>query len=101
MVVRDAGDLQYVLEHLDQLVIKRTFPPITGQPIFGRLLSTLQRSALVSEIARAIRSISSVRTRCRSRPRLCGTVKDSTRARSCCACTWPRPATRMRSCLAD
>ena len=46
----DAGDLQYVLEHLDRMVIKRTFPPITGQPIFGRLLSTLQRSALVSEI---------------------------------------------------
>jgi len=46
----DAGDLQYVLEHLDRMVIKRTFPPITGQPTFGRLLSTLQRSALVSEI---------------------------------------------------
>jgi uncharacterized circularly permuted ATP-grasp superfamily protein/uncharacterized alpha-E superfamily protein len=46
----DAGDLQYVLEHLDGMVIKHTFPPVTGQPIFGRLLSTLQRSALVSEI---------------------------------------------------
>ena len=46
----DAGDLQYVLEHVDRMVIKRTFPPITGQPTFGRLLSTLQRSALVSEI---------------------------------------------------
>ena len=39
-----------MLEHLDRMVIKRTFPPITGQPIFGRMLSTLQRSALVAEI---------------------------------------------------
>jgi len=46
----DAEDLHYVLEHLDRMVIKRTFPPVSGQPIFGRLLSTLQRSALVAEI---------------------------------------------------
>jgi uncharacterized circularly permuted ATP-grasp superfamily protein/uncharacterized alpha-E superfamily protein len=46
----EPDDMQYVLEHLDRMVIKRTFPPISGQPIFGRLLSTLQRSALVSEI---------------------------------------------------
>ena len=46
----DPDDSQYVVEHLDRTVIKRTFPPVTGQPIFGRLLSTLQRSALVSEI---------------------------------------------------
>ena len=46
----DADDLQFVLEHLDRMVIKRTFPPVGGQPVFGRLLSTLQRSALVAEI---------------------------------------------------
>jgi len=46
----DADDLQYVLEHLDRMVIKRTFPHASGQPVFGRLLSTLQRSALVAEI---------------------------------------------------
>ena len=46
----EPGDLQFVLEHLDQMVIKRTFPPISGQPIFGRTLTPLQRAALVSEI---------------------------------------------------
>jgi uncharacterized circularly permuted ATP-grasp superfamily protein/uncharacterized alpha-E superfamily protein len=46
----DRDDLQFVLEHLDRMVIKRTFPPVSGQPIFGRLLSTLQRSALIAEI---------------------------------------------------
>src|SRR5262245_24062685 len=46
----DPDDLQFVLAHLDRMVIKRTFPALSGQPIFGRLLSTLQRSALLSEI---------------------------------------------------
>ena len=46
----DADDLHYVLEHLDRMVIKRTFPHLSGQPVFGRLLSTLQRSTLVTEI---------------------------------------------------
>jgi uncharacterized circularly permuted ATP-grasp superfamily protein/uncharacterized alpha-E superfamily protein len=46
----DPDDLRFVLEHLDQMVIKRTFPPISGQPLFGRTLTPLQRAALVSEI---------------------------------------------------
>ena len=46
----DAGDLRYVLEHLDGMVIKRTFPNASGQPIFGRTLSAMHRAALVSEI---------------------------------------------------
>ncbi|HEU4692157.1 MAG TPA: circularly permuted type 2 ATP-grasp protein [Vicinamibacterales bacterium] len=46
----EPGDLQIVIEHLDQMVIKRTFPPVSGQPIFGRTLTPLQRAALVSEI---------------------------------------------------
>ena len=46
----DPNDLHYVLEHLDRMVIKRTFPHVSGQPVFSRLLSTLQRSALVAEI---------------------------------------------------
>jgi uncharacterized circularly permuted ATP-grasp superfamily protein/uncharacterized alpha-E superfamily protein len=45
-----ADDLEYVLAHLDRMVIKRTFAHVSGQPLFGRLLSTLQRSALVTEI---------------------------------------------------
>jgi uncharacterized circularly permuted ATP-grasp superfamily protein/uncharacterized alpha-E superfamily protein len=46
----DQDDQQFVLDHLDRMVIKRTFPPVSGQPIFGRTLSTLHRAALVSEI---------------------------------------------------
>jgi uncharacterized circularly permuted ATP-grasp superfamily protein/uncharacterized alpha-E superfamily protein len=45
-----ADDLRFVIEHLDRMVIKRTFPPVSGQPIFGRMLSTMQRVALVSEM---------------------------------------------------
>jgi uncharacterized circularly permuted ATP-grasp superfamily protein/uncharacterized alpha-E superfamily protein len=43
-------DLRFVIEHLDSMVIKRSFPPVSGQPIFGRTLTALQRAALVSEI---------------------------------------------------
>jgi uncharacterized circularly permuted ATP-grasp superfamily protein/uncharacterized alpha-E superfamily protein len=39
-------DLQYVLAHLDELVIKPSFPPRTRQPIFGRTLSTEQKHGL-------------------------------------------------------
>ncbi len=46
----DPDDMEFVLEHLDRMVIKRTFPPVSGQPVFGRMLSTQQRSALVAEI---------------------------------------------------
>jgi uncharacterized circularly permuted ATP-grasp superfamily protein/uncharacterized alpha-E superfamily protein len=46
----EADDLRFVLDHLDQMVIKRTFPPLSGQPVFGRMLTPLQRAALVSEI---------------------------------------------------
>ena len=43
-------DLRFVVEHLDRMVIKRTFPPVNELPIFGRTLSAPQRDALVSEI---------------------------------------------------
>ena len=39
-------DLQYVLAHLDELVIKPSFPPRSRQPIFGRTLSAEQKSGL-------------------------------------------------------
>jgi uncharacterized circularly permuted ATP-grasp superfamily protein/uncharacterized alpha-E superfamily protein len=42
--------LRYVVEHLDRLVIKRTVPPVGGQPVFGRLLTATQRVALVAEM---------------------------------------------------
>ena len=39
-------DLQYVLAHLDELVIKRSYTPGGRQPIFGRTLSSEQKSGL-------------------------------------------------------
>ena len=43
-------DREFVLEHLVRMVIKRTFPPVSMQPIFGRMLSATQRGALAAEI---------------------------------------------------
>jgi uncharacterized circularly permuted ATP-grasp superfamily protein/uncharacterized alpha-E superfamily protein len=48
----DDDDLQYVLDHLDRLVIKRTFPPVSRQAIFCRVLTPMQRSELAAEIRR-------------------------------------------------
>src|SRR5206468_5983650 len=43
--------LQYVLDHLDQLVIKRTFPSSGNrQPIFGGALSIAEKGALAAEM---------------------------------------------------
>ncbi len=39
-------DLQYVLAHLDEVVIKSAFPPAARQPVFGRALSAEQKSLL-------------------------------------------------------
>jgi uncharacterized circularly permuted ATP-grasp superfamily protein/uncharacterized alpha-E superfamily protein len=39
-------DLHYVLAHLDELVIKPSFPPAASQPVFGRTLSAEQKSLL-------------------------------------------------------
>jgi uncharacterized circularly permuted ATP-grasp superfamily protein/uncharacterized alpha-E superfamily protein len=39
-------DLQYVLAHLDELVIKRSFPPAARQPVFGRTLTAEQKNGL-------------------------------------------------------
>jgi len=39
-------DLEYVLAHLDELVIKPAFPPSRRQPVFGRMLTADQRSRL-------------------------------------------------------
>jgi uncharacterized circularly permuted ATP-grasp superfamily protein/uncharacterized alpha-E superfamily protein len=43
-------ELQYTLDHLDELVIKSTFPPADRQPIFGRTLSDAQKQSLRSEL---------------------------------------------------
>jgi uncharacterized circularly permuted ATP-grasp superfamily protein/uncharacterized alpha-E superfamily protein len=43
-------DLQYALEHLDEVVIKSTFPPADRQPIFGRTLTAAQKQALRNEL---------------------------------------------------
>ena len=43
-------DLQYTLDHLDELVIKSTFPPADRQPIFGRALTAAQKQSLRNEL---------------------------------------------------
>jgi uncharacterized circularly permuted ATP-grasp superfamily protein/uncharacterized alpha-E superfamily protein len=45
-------DLNFVMEHLDRLVVKRTFPPISRQAIFTRALSATQRTELATQIRR-------------------------------------------------
>ena len=42
--------LQYVLEHLDDLVLKRAFPTEAREPVFGRKLSTREKSLLTAEL---------------------------------------------------
>ncbi len=44
------SDLQYVLEHLDQLVTKRAFPAEMREPIFGSKLNDHQKSLLAAEL---------------------------------------------------
>jgi uncharacterized circularly permuted ATP-grasp superfamily protein/uncharacterized alpha-E superfamily protein len=44
------SELQYVLEHLDQLVTKRAFPTEAREPVFGRKLSNREKSLLAAEL---------------------------------------------------
>src|SRR5580704_12440352 len=43
-------ELQYVLQHLDQLVVKRAFPTEAREPVFGRKLSDHEKSLLAAEL---------------------------------------------------
>src|SRR4029453_8743236 len=43
-------ELQYVLEHLDQLVAKRAFPTEAREPVFGRKLGDREKSLLAAEL---------------------------------------------------
>jgi len=43
-------ELQYVLEHLDQLVAKRAFSTENREPVFGRKLTEREKSALAEEM---------------------------------------------------
>jgi uncharacterized circularly permuted ATP-grasp superfamily protein/uncharacterized alpha-E superfamily protein len=43
-------ELQYVLDHLDQLVTKRAFPTETQEPIFGKMLSDADKSLLAAAL---------------------------------------------------
>ena len=45
-----AKELQYVLQHLDQLVVKRAFPTEAREPVFGRKLSDHEKSLLAAEL---------------------------------------------------
>jgi uncharacterized circularly permuted ATP-grasp superfamily protein/uncharacterized alpha-E superfamily protein len=44
------AELGYVLEHLDQLVLKRAFPTEAREPIFGRKLSDREKSLLAAKL---------------------------------------------------
>ena len=44
------ADLQYMLEHLDQLVVKRAFPTEAREPVFGRKLGDPEKSLLAAEL---------------------------------------------------
>ena len=80
-------DLQYVLEHLDELVIKPSFPPATRQPVFGRMLSAEQKGSLRNCAARPSGALRRADARWRCRRRRYGTGTRSSRDRSCSACT--------------
>jgi uncharacterized circularly permuted ATP-grasp superfamily protein/uncharacterized alpha-E superfamily protein len=43
-------ELEYVIEHLDQLVVKRAFPTDAREPIFGGKLSESERALLAAEL---------------------------------------------------
>ena len=43
-------ELEYVIEHLDQLVVKRAFPTDAREPVFGAELSDGERSLLAAEL---------------------------------------------------
>jgi uncharacterized circularly permuted ATP-grasp superfamily protein/uncharacterized alpha-E superfamily protein len=43
-------ELQYVLDHLGELVIKRAFPRDSREPQFGENLTTLEKSLLANEL---------------------------------------------------
>lgn len=47
----DADSRRYVLEHLDELVIKEAFPTIDHDPLFGDRLSYEQKQKLAARIA--------------------------------------------------
>src|SRR5579859_5866196 len=43
-------ELQYVLDHLGELIIKRAFPRDSREPVFGENLTALEKSVLADEI---------------------------------------------------
>ena len=49
----EENERRYVLEHLDELVVKQAFTAASGDPAFGQRLGDKQRSALISAIQAA------------------------------------------------
>jgi uncharacterized circularly permuted ATP-grasp superfamily protein/uncharacterized alpha-E superfamily protein len=43
-------DLEHVIEHLDELVVKRTFPSSSQEPVLGRTLSAAGKQALAAQL---------------------------------------------------
>jgi len=46
----DAEALAYVVDHLDELVVKPTFPILGGEPVFGARLSEAERAELIARM---------------------------------------------------
>src|SRR5206468_3970669 len=46
-----AKEQQYVIEHLDRIVVKPAFPTLEHQPVFGGTLSVRERAALIAAIS--------------------------------------------------
>ena len=94
------------IDRLDEMVIAPAFSD--ELPGYGERRERARRGARRRSSARAHRrsrsptaaSISSRRRRSRCRPRRCGATAGSSRARSCCGCSWRGPATAGRSCPA-
>jgi uncharacterized circularly permuted ATP-grasp superfamily protein/uncharacterized alpha-E superfamily protein len=46
-------EMDYVVDHLDEIVLKRAFAPTHGEPLFGELLGEKRKADLLSEIRAA------------------------------------------------
>ena len=90
------AEREYVIEHLEELVIKPTFPSVRAEVVFGEDLSAEERAALVGSDPRARRTSSWRRSAWRSRPRRPAAARARRRATSCCASTRCAAATATR-----
>ena len=90
---------QYVIDHLDEIVVKPAFGSRLRQPFFGSRMEKEEREQLVASILR-IRIAMSARSRPPSPPLRSGPTALRNPAPSSCAPTSPPPAIPSPSCRA-